>query len=205
MSAQGATGSGEIPDDLEVLGEQAWIRLSRASADRNSPFRQLQLATLSPQGWPEIRSVILRECSPSARQIAFHTDKRSAKFGEIRRDGRVSIHLWDAKPQIQLRLWGQAVAESDERGADAAWDRLVEVQRAVYRGALPPGRVTAGATDAAEAMQKPGAGGVDPGRQHFARVAVTVMRFEWLQLRQGGHRRARFDWKGAWQGQWLVP
>ena len=40
----------------------------------------------------------------------------------------------------------------------------------------------------------------------FALVLVRVVRLEWLRLRPGkGHRRARFEWGAAWEGNWLAP
>jgi hypothetical protein len=187
-------------DDLAAIAAETWRRLARGAADSRAAFRQMQLATIGTQGWPEMRSVILRAADVPARRLQFHTDRRSSKAAEIAEDGRVALHFWDQRAQLQLRLWGQAAVEAGP-AANAAWSRLSPFQRAVYAGPSP-GRVLA---DPAEADRDGPPADADAGRANFVAVAVTVMRFEWLHLGRAGHRRARFDWQSGWQGRWLAP
>jgi hypothetical protein len=162
-------------------------------------FNTLSVATLGPQGWPELRTVILRRVEPAERRVVFHTDRRSAKAGEIVADGRVSLLFWDPRAKLQLRLWGQARILTEDPLAEEEWRRLSLQSRRIYRTPQPPGRILP------DPAQGDGATEGD-GRGVFAAVPVTVMRLEWLHLRPGGHRRARFE-PGAegWQGRWLAP
>ncbi|MBK0397959.1 pyridoxamine 5'-phosphate oxidase family protein [Limibaculum sp. M0105] len=193
------TTSHPSPDGLAEIAAEAWCRLARGAADRRTSFHRMQVATLGHQGWPELRTVILREVDEPARRVAFHTDRRSAKAAEIAADGRVALHLWDTRAELQLRLWGQAALETEGSAVEAAWSKLTTRQRDVYGAPHAPGAVLS-APDEAD----PPHAGAD-ARGAFALVQVTIARFEWLQLRGAGHRRARFDWRKEWQGRWLAP
>jgi len=189
-----------LPDEtLAGIANEAWLRLSHGAADRRTAFHRMQVATLGHQGWPELRSVILRDVDEPTRRVAFHTDQRSAKASEIIADGRITLHFWDARTDLQLRMWGQAALETEGAAVEKAWSGLSPRQRLVYAALHAPGHVLTLADEA------------DPphprleGRGAFALVSVTVARFEWLQLRSTGHRRARFDWQKGWQGRWLAP
>ncbi|MEM6972073.1 MAG: pyridoxamine 5'-phosphate oxidase family protein [Pseudomonadota bacterium] len=186
-------------DDLDAMIAAAWARLVRGAADKRSAFNIVSLGTLGAQGWPEIRSVVLRRVDQAQRRVIVHTDRRSTKAGEIEADGRVSLLFWDPRARLQLRVWGQAQIFTDDPLVDEEWGRLTGPGQRIYRVPLTPGRM----------IESPALGdGVieGDGRDAFAVVAVTVMRFDWLHLRSGGHRRARFDQAGdGWQGRWLGP
>ncbi|MEO1275514.1 MAG: pyridoxamine 5'-phosphate oxidase family protein [Pseudomonadota bacterium] len=186
-------------DDLGAIAEAAWTRLTRGAADKRAAFNVFQVATLGAQGWPEIRSVVLRGVDAVQRRILFHTDRRSTKAGEIEADGRLTALFWDPRAKLQLRLWGQARLLTEDPMAEEEWLRLTGPGREIYRNALTPGRAMAGAADGDARIE-------GDGRHVFAAVPVTVMRFEWLHLRTAGHRRARFD-TGAegWTGRWIGP
>ncbi|MEM7496416.1 MAG: pyridoxamine 5'-phosphate oxidase family protein [Pseudomonadota bacterium] len=198
MSA--ATKAPGLPeDDLDAMIDAAWKRLERGAADKRAAFNTLQIATLGPQGWPEQRTVILRRVETAERRVTIHTDRRSAKAAEIEADGRVSLLFWDARAKLQLRLWGQARLLTDDPLTDEAWDRLTAHGRRIYRTPVPPGR-TLRAPEDGDGLRD------DDGRSVFAAIPITVMRLEWLHLRTGGHRRARFEPAAeGWQGRWLGP
>ena len=63
----------------------------------------LTLGTLGQDG-PRLRSVMLRRYIPATAEAEIHTDRGSDKVAEIAADPRVSLHLWDAKALVQLRL-----------------------------------------------------------------------------------------------------
>lgn len=186
-------------DDLGAIAAAAWARLARGAADKRAAFNTMHVGTLGAQGWPEMRSVILRAVDHDHRRLIFHTDRRSTKAGEIEADGRVTALFWDPRAKLQLRVWGQAQLLTDDPLTDSEWTRITASTRRIYRLPLNPGRQVAAPAEAE--------GSVDgDGRDVFAVVPLTVMRFEWLHLRPTGHRRARFDLgTDGWTGRWLAP
>jgi len=192
-------------DDLDAIAAFAWAELERAAEDRDSALRHAQLATTGAHGWPQSRTVILRQADADRREVGFHTDRRSAKVAEIEAQTPVALVAYDRPRGVQLRLWGQAELHAEDVRAEQAWAALYPPLRVPYRAPLAPGRTLQSPADAdpGEAARSP----ADPaqGYVNFAFVAVRVVRLEWLQLRPTGHRRARFEWNGRWEGHWLAP
>lgn len=192
-------------DDLGAILDFTWSELERATTDRDSQFRHAQIASTGPHGWPQLRTVILRHADAGKRQVGFHTDCRSAKVAEMDADTSVAIVTADRPRELQIRLWGQAELHVDDARARAVWDALYPPLRVPYRTPYAPGRPidTPGEADPTDEAKS---AAPDAGFENFAFVVIRVIRLEWLQLRPGrGHRRARFEWNGAWEGSWLAP
>ncbi len=178
---------------LETLYAQVWSRLVRGVGDRHAPARHPTLATVSPEGWPEQRTVVLRAADPVAGSLDIHTDLRSAKVAALRHSPRAALHVWDPAAHLQTRL---SVTVTILTGAkvSAIWARVPDASRLSY-GAVPaPGQPIAGALD-----YKPH---IDPAA--FAILRCTVAAIDAVHL-GAQHRRARFDAENDWAGQWLTP
>jgi pyridoxamine 5'-phosphate oxidase len=191
-------------DDLGQTLAESWRLIARGVADRRSAFHHPTVATLGDDGRPRLRTVILRGCDVSSRVLRFHTDLRSEKVSEIRRDNRISLHFYDPGSKIQLRLEGTAEINTHNALADAAWAGSRVFSRQCY-GIVPGPGTTIGngqdfslpeTTDTATAA----------GRTNFCAVTVHVERLEWLYLASSGHRRALFRWdEGTFDARWLAP
>lgn len=179
--------------DLEPLLAQVWARLVRGVGDRHAPARHPTLATVSPTGMPQARTVVLRAADPGAGTLDIHTDLRSAKGAALQANPRAALHVWDASAHLQTRieaavtiLTGAAVAE--------IWARVPDPSRLAYGGLPPPGLPI---PDPAAHQKR-----ADPA--DFAVLRCTVQMVDALHLGPQ-HRRARFDRATAWTGQWLAP
>lgn len=182
---------------LEQALASAWALLVRAAADPRHPCRVVQLATTGLDGAPRLRSVILRNVEPASRALRIHTDRRSAKVGEIGAEPRVALLAWEPRARVQLRLAGRAAVLADGPAWQAAWDAIPPDARRDYAQSDPPG-TPAGAPPGAPSHPEPA--------RHFAVVSVTVERLDWLRLARGPHRRAGFDLShGSPRAMWLVP
>ena len=192
-------------DDLDAIAGFAWAELTNAATDGASKFRHAQLATIGAQGWPQSRTIILRHADTQRREVGFHTDRRSTKAAELAANNSVAVVAYDRPRGLQLRLWGQAELYFDDSRAEQTWAALYPPLRTPYRAQFPPGTpldipTAADPSDTARNPANP-----DAGFENFAFVAIRVVRLEWLHLRPTGHRRARFEWDGGWQGNWLAP
>lgn len=184
---------------LDEVRQDTFRLLSRGVADRRSAFRSPALATVGADGWPEVRTVVLRAFDASARVLTVHSDLRAAKIGALKAGG-VALHVWDERAMVQLRMRGRATVVAGEP-ARADWAALHAGSRAAYTVALQPGTVI-------DDPVRADAERVDEGAAfaNFAVVRMELSGFEWLHLAKGGHRRARFVWSGAaWSQDWLVP
>lgn len=191
-----------LPDhanDLDACLAEAFRLLTRAVADRRSPFRTLNVATIAADGAPVCRTVVLRGVDVPARALSVHTDRRSAKIAELAHDPRIAVHGYDPGAKIQLRMAGMASVHHDDALADQAWARSLPMSRACYAIDPAPG------TPIAAPMPAPH--DAPHGRENFSVIVVELQSLEWLWLAAQGHRRARFVWQpdGALQQSWLAP
>ena len=125
-------------DDLDGSCAHAWALLARGVKDRRSPFHTPGLATVSPEGLPEIRTVVLRGCDPQTRNLRFHTDTRSAKIADMQKQPQAALHFYDPGAKIQLRVRARLELLTGEAHA-SAWDNTRPMSRECYQVTQAPG------------------------------------------------------------------
>ena len=174
------------PTSLDAILDAAWAMLRRGAADARDDWHWPVLASTDEDGAPQARVVVLRAADPAQHRLEVHTDRRSGKAGQLARDDRAQLVFHHARRRVQLRVDAQVRLHRDDAVAEAAWARLPAHSRATYAGALAPGTALSSASP-----PEPPAGA--DGRVHFVVLALSVRRFDWLQLSRPQHRRARFD------------
>ena len=189
-------------DDLAASAAYGWSMLERGVKDRKSAFHTPSVATLTAEGAPTIRTVVLRGCDTQNKTVRFHTDTRTGKIAELRDNPHAAMHFYDASAKIQLRLAVRLEALSGpahQAAYEAAWHATRPMSRECYQVTQSPGSVIddpyAVAFDAKA---------TDDGADYFVPVAAHILRMEWLYLAARGHRRALFDFENDTQN-WLVP
>lgn len=182
------------PTSLDAILDAAWAMLGRGAADARDDWHWPVLASTAEDGAPQARVVVLRATDPARHRLEVHTDRRSGKVAQLARDDRAQLVFHHARRRVQLRVDAQVRLHRDDAIAEAAWARLPAHSRATYAGALAPGT----ALDAASPPAPPADA---DGRAHFVVLALSVQRFDWLQLSRPQHRRARFDFAAAAAGR----
>ena len=188
-------------NDLDAILPAAWDLLARGARDRKSEFHILHLSTITADGFPSSRSVVLRGFDEQARSIQFHTDSRSEKAAEIFERPHVAIHAYSQAEKVQLRMQCRASFHHCDALTGAAWRTMHDMSRQCYTQDVSPGSPietpTSGALNTEEGESKP--------YENFAVVIAMIQRLEWLYLSAAGHRRALFDWRhGELQKTWLA-
>lgn len=179
--------------DLAGLHAEAWLRLTRGVHDRHAPARHPTLATVSSDGRPQARTVVLRAADKATGTLDIHTDLRSAKVADLRTTPFAALHVWDSSAHLQLRLEAQVTLLTGQDVA-AIWDAVPAVPRLSYGSDPAPGQPIARALDYTKAA--------DPAS--FAVLRLEILTVDALHLGPN-HRRARFDRKTGWEGVWLAP
>lgn len=195
------------PDTLDALDERIWQMLTRAVADRKSPWRLAQLGTVDDAGCPQIRTLVLRAVGLTARTLDLHTDARSGKVDEIAALPEVALLFWDPRGQTQLRLSAVATILGPDRDETRdIFNELPPGSIQPYRQAAPPGRPLENPADAIDAAPPR-----DPveALADFRVLRLTVRDIDFLWLRSGGHRRAKFTYRAgdptAVSAHWVGP
>ncbi|MCH2078466.1 MAG: pyridoxamine 5'-phosphate oxidase family protein [Rhodobacteraceae bacterium] len=178
-------------ETLDGVYGRAWSLLIRGTNDPKHDARTPTLATMSATG-PQQRTLVLRQTDKEGGRIILYTDKASAKVGEIIADPRVSLHVWDKRSQIQLRL---AATASLAPGDPKLWEKMPEGAREVYGVEPPPGTP----------LEDPLSFERTSNADKFLCVTLTLHEIELVTLAPDPHRRARFRRVDGWAGQWLAP
>ncbi|MGY6548712.1 MAG: pyridoxamine 5'-phosphate oxidase family protein [Roseinatronobacter sp.] len=178
---------------LADLHAQVWTRLIRGVRDRRAPARHPTLATISPEGLPQARTVVLRAADKPRAMLDVHTDLGSAKIADLRACPHAALHVWDDSARLQIRLALDATILTGADVADA-WARVPAPSRAAYGRHPAPGAPLAQAL----AYDSP----ADPTA--FAVLHLQIREMDILHLGPA-HRRARFTRATGWQGQWVAP
>ncbi|RQS24276.1 pyridoxamine 5'-phosphate oxidase family protein [Burkholderia sp. Bp8998] len=192
-------------ESLTQTYDRLWSCLESGVGTRRSPFTMLQAATLGLDGAPKVRTIVLRQVSRADRLLSFHTDARSEKVAELRRDPRIAIVAHDLDALVQIRAEGVASICDDEAQRRAIWQSSRPHTLLLYRAPLRPGTPIESPEEAhvtASGNTTP----TDDGYQNFCVLYVTVARIDWLDLASTGHRRAIFDLTDdGYEGRWIAP
>ncbi len=178
---------------LDSLYDQVWLRLRRGVADRHAPARHPVLATVTPGGMPQARTVVLRGADPVAGVLEVHTDLLSGKIGDLRANPLAALHVWDTGAHLQTRIEARADILTGDAVAQV-WARVPDPSRQSYGSQPPPGTPI---EDALAYAKRPDA-------DCFAVLRLTLLAIDAVHLGPQ-HRRARYTRDAGWQGQWLAP
>ncbi|WP_029056895.1 pyridoxamine 5'-phosphate oxidase family protein [Stappia stellulata] len=188
-------------DDLDLTLEEIFKRLSDGVRNRRSAFHTPALATVTPQGAPDVRTMVLRGVETSPLTLRFHTDIRSGKVDQVSQNPNGFCEIYDSNCKIQLRLTCRMTVLGDGETAERAWSETRAMSRACYQIETGPGTEIPAPGAAVYAPER-----LDEGRANFAVLMAEVMKMEWLYLAARGHARARFErGAGDWTGCWLAP
>lgn len=192
-------------DNLDATLAEIWRCLAVGAGERRSGFHHPCIATVSPDGFPRIRTMILRGVEPGLRQLRLHTDIRAEKVADIAANPRVAVHVYDPGQKLQVRMTGQARIHHGDAVAREAWLGSQPMSQACYGTVPAPG--TPIAEGSGFRLPQPHSPELAAGEPNFAVMLVTVSSAETLYLAHRGHRRAVFSWDGdsLVRKAWLSP
>lgn len=177
-----------------------WRQPFEAALLRNAPQRELQVATVSPEGVPAVRTVTLRGMSAEGFPW-FFTDTRTRKADHLRENPRVALHAWFPASREQFRLSGRALLQGTHAEGpwvelrQQAWAQLGEVDRLGFVRAPPGSPLVTPLVTEAPALAPP----------EFLLVAVEVTAADWLAMGPPPTRVGFRRLGSAWVQQALTP
>ena len=195
---------------LKETENEIFSLLFQGVKKRKSNFHNLVLSTINLENKPEARTVILRGFSRDELTISIHSDKRSNKINDIKKNKNVILTFYDDQKKIQLRVRGFAAIEESKK---ESWDKLSLWSRRCYLTAESPGNKTLNPSSGFPdkfSYESPSKEESEKGLGNFCAIKVFIEQIEWLYLASQGHRRAlfeidRIDSKISVRSQWVVP
>lgn len=184
---------------LEFI-EAGLAALERSVRDHDGDLRNVQLATLSPDLHPGLRTLVLRsfERSPSCAEM--HSDARADKVRDMAHSGQVTLLAWSAAEHLQLRFEGTARLHRDDEIARGRWDALSPNARNTYGHVALPGTPV---SDPEEPAHLP----AEEQFRQFAVILVSLASVDVLRLGPGGRQTrasGRFTSSGI-TATWISP
>ena len=168
--------------------------LSEAIAADKHPWRWPGLTTVSPEGEPHSRIVVLRELKGEAAFV--YTDARTQKILDLRHKPACSLLFFDPDEKRQVRAGAVAITHHRDRACRERWEALNERQRGEYQAQGAPGQ-----------PHSPQGTTIDPslGMAHFAVLELTLNRLDILKLTREAHIRHLFTKSGKqWTGGRII-
>lgn len=184
---------------------QLLISSALATADEDPTVRFAQLATVSPDGVPYSRTVVVRAFDAEVDELQIVTDARSQKVAHLRADPRASLcwYLTSARQQFRFRGSVTLVDATHPVRQDArrlAWTTLSDRTRQQFFWPTP------GASRDAEGLDVDISSGEDPP-DTFVLLRFCPDFVDHLVLTSTPHRRTfyRLDDAGVWHRQSVNP
>ena len=194
-------------ENFEEIEKKLWGLLKEAVKDRNSEFRTPAFICGDNKDL-DGRIVVLRKVDPKNNFIQFHSDIRSTKIKQIKKNPNCSVLFYGKKEKIQLRLKVECEINFKNKITKESWEKTGHISRKCYLVNKDPGSIT----------EKPTSGLNDrfdnfgftkeeseAGYNNFSVITCNIKSIEWLYLAAKGHRRALIDFESIKKFTWLVP
>ncbi|MDX2066416.1 MAG: pyridoxamine 5'-phosphate oxidase family protein [Fimbriimonadaceae bacterium] len=198
-----------MEERLAEVWQSVWTMLAAGRDSRRHPFHTPALATIAAQGFPEVRTVILRYVDPESGEIGAQADARSEKIGSILAEPRVEWHFYSPDEKRQVRARGVCHLHQQDDLARAAWQKVAALSRRCYLSTIAPGERTDDWTpgfDAEWANREPTWEESEAGFAHFVVIRTRLHWVDVLDLEFTGHRRSQFERRdNVWHGFYAAP
>ena len=189
--------------------DNIWLDLNNAVNDRSHDYRHAFFSSIESKDTPNSRTVILREVSKNSNFLIFHTDYRSNKIREIKKNKKNLLLFYSIALKQQLRIKVESVIEYNNQVSKNAWDNTTLMSRKCYLTKYEPGFIINKPTDGISENLK----GKEPslnesleGYKNFAVVKNYIKCIDWLFLSSNGHIRLEFIKTNEKLGsKWLIP
>ena len=185
------------------------LLLSLGVKDRKHGFHTPIFSNINSNLDINSRVVVLRNFDTKNNIISFHTDYRSKKILEIKKNSNSFFVFYDYKEKIQLRIKTISSIHHKDDIALHAWRKTKLPSRKCYLSTKAPSSKTHLAEDSIPNHLI----GIDPkkeeseiGYNNFTVVSNKIQNIDWLNLSFTGHRRLRIVINPRnIEYSWLIP
>jgi pyridoxamine 5'-phosphate oxidase len=188
-------------DALTALDQHIWDELKNATVHKSSPFKYLNLSTVAPDNSPDSRFVVLRDVIAEKRLLYIHTDIRSEKVLQIKKNPSVALSAYDESTKVQLRFKGLCKLLHKDSFTEEILQKMSMEAKKLYGLDIP------GGTKGAHNIQETATFDADAVLKNFVVLEVRVSEVKWLQLGPAYHSAALFTFKDEKieQMNWIMP
>jgi len=192
----------------QKLWNSAWKLLLEAQNSPKSPYGTPVVSTVSGNGIPTSRVLVLRGAAEEEGALTCYTDRRSLKVAQLQQSPSfMSWTFWSPEHQLQFNCSGPTEELPASIGQEI-FQGLPKHARKAYAALSPPGTELTQEGDALpddwtalELHQ------TNYAEKNFLVLKTSITRAEVLHLNRAGNRRllAKRDTSKKWKFQWVVP
>ena len=88
---------------LDEFLDHAWMLLMRGVADPKSVAKNPTFSTVSEEGFPTMRTVVLRRADRIANCLEIHTDIQTNKVSSLKKNNFAGLHFWIPRSRVNPR------------------------------------------------------------------------------------------------------
>ena len=191
----------------EIYGK---INLLMKKALENSahPYRTFSLASLDKE-MPKLRTVVLREFSFENSFLDCHSDIRSPKVIEFKKNNKFSALFYSSEEKIQLRFNGKVEIFHNNSITKKRWKFITPSSRRCYMGPFSPSdHLEEYHSNIPENVkfENPSKKESDKGYENFVVIRCHFDELDYLKLKYSGHLRCKLIFENEnINGVWLAP
>ena len=179
--------------DLSEFLDQAWLLLTRGVVDAKFASRNPTFSTISEEGFPTMRTVVLRRADRVSNCLEIHTDLKTNKVFSLKKSNFAGLHFWIPKAKFQIRASVVVDILTGPKVEDE-WHQIPARSRVSY-GSIPcPGI----------AIKSPFEYQKIPKQDNFAVLKCDIRELDLLYLGDI-HQRAIHRKGDPWISTWVAP
>ena len=179
--------------DLDEFLDHAWSLLTRGVADPKSVAKYPTFSTISEEGFPTMRTVVLRRADRIANCLEIHTDIQTNKVFSLKKNNLAGLHFWIPKAKFQIRASVVVDILTGSKVEDQ-WNKIPMQARVSYGSKPSPGIEINGPFD----YQKL------PEQDNFAVLRCELRALDLLYL-GALHQRALYKTGDPAISTWVAP
>ena len=179
--------------DLSEFLDQAWSLLTRGVVDAKFASRNPTFSTISDEGFPTMRTVVLRRADRVSNCLEIHTDLKTNKVFSLKKSNFAGLHFWIPKAKFQIRA-SVLVDILTGSEVEAEWSRIPMQSRVSYGSVPRPGSEIKGPFDYKK----------NPRQDCFAILRCNIKELDLLYLGDI-HQRAVYKIGERLASVWVAP
>ena len=179
--------------DLNEFLDHAWSLLTRGVVDKKSAAKNPTFSTISEDGFPTMRTVVLRRADRIANCLEIHTDIQTNKVSSLKKNNFAGLHFWIPKAKFQIRA-SVVVDILTGSKVEGEWNQIPERSRVSY-GSIPCSGII---------IKSPFEYQKLPKQDNFAVLKCNIRELDLLYLGDI-HQRAIHRKGDPWISTWVAP
>ena len=202
MSTSSKENTYEIFEDIKK-------NLNRGVKDRGHGYHTPIFSNIDKEKSIDSRIVVLRKFDPKKMVLNFHTDFRSPKVHNLKKNNKSLFVFYDQKLKIQLRIKTSSTINNQNKICKEMWENTKLFSRKCYLTVKPPSSITNQPEDGIHESLKgkePTKKESEKGYKNFTVIENHIILIDWLYLSASGHRRLIISFKDINPiFDWVIP